>query len=343
MRLGGQMSETELRLGVGLIGCGLIGQKRAKALPMGDKLLTCADVSLDRAEALAKAFGAKALTDWRAVTENPAIDVVMVATPHHMLAEITLAAVNAGKHVLVEKPAARFASELEPVLAARDNKDVQVHVGFNHRYHRALHKANELVASGALGPLMFIRGRYGHGGRVGLREEWRADPAISGGGELIDQGAASDRPVALVSWRLHRGGRRRRTYFWNMPVDDNGFHVAKDRSQPDRFPARQLARNGRTCSRSKSTAETASSTSTVWAAVTASSALPSTKCSRRWGRPKPILGNIRWATIRGASRRAAFLEDLKTGRPDHCGLEDAIAALTIVETIYKRSGYDHRA
>ena len=103
------MSETGWRLGIGLIGCGLIGQKRAKALPTADKLIACADVSMNRAEALAKAFGAKAVTDWRAVVENPAVDVVIVATLHDTLAEITLGAVNAGKHVLVEKPAARFA------------------------------------------------------------------------------------------------------------------------------------------------------------------------------------------------------------------------------------------
>ena len=74
---------------------------------MADKLIACADVSMDWAEALAKAFGAKAVTDWRAVVENPAVDVVIVATPHHTLAAITLGAVNAGKRVLVEKPAAR--------------------------------------------------------------------------------------------------------------------------------------------------------------------------------------------------------------------------------------------
>ena len=229
------MSETGRRLGIGLIGCGLIGQKRAKALPMADKLIACADVSLDRAEALAKAFGAKAVTDWRAVVENPAVDVVIVATPHDTLAAITLGAVNAGKHVLVEKPAARFASELEPVLAARDAKGVRVHVGFNHRYHRSLRKAKELVSSGALGELMFIRGRYGHGGRVGYEKEWRADPAISGGGELIDQGPHL---IDLSRWFLGEFTEVQgwaETYFWKMPVDDNGFMLLKTKHNQTAF------------------------------------------------------------------------------------------------------------
>ena len=145
------MIGTERRLGVGIVGCGLIGQKRAKALPASDPLVACADVSLDRAQALARSSGAKTSTDWRTVASDPAIDVVIIATPHDTLAEITLAAVEAGKHVLVEKPAARFASELAPVLAARDKNKVHVHVGFNHRYHRSLRKAREIASSGALG------------------------------------------------------------------------------------------------------------------------------------------------------------------------------------------------
>ena len=153
--------------------------------------------------------------------------MVIIATPHDTLAEITLAAVDAGKHVLVEKPGARFASELSPVLAARDRKHVQVHVGFNHRYHRSLRKAKELVSSGVLGELMFIRGRYGHGGRVGYEKEWRANPAISGGGELIDQGPHL---IDLSRWFLgeftHVEGHAE-TYFWKMPVDDNGFMLLR--------------------------------------------------------------------------------------------------------------------
>ena len=72
-------------------------------------------------------------------------------------------------------------------------------VGFNHRYHPALRKARALVDAGALGELMFMRGRYGHGGRIGYEREWRADPRISGGGELIDQGVHL---IDLARWFL---------------------------------------------------------------------------------------------------------------------------------------------
>src|SRR5262249_54851436 len=99
----------------------------------------------------------------------------------------------------------------------------RVRVGFNHRYHPALRKARELVDSGVLGPLMFIRARYGHGGRLGYEREWRANPAISGGGELIDQGVhlIDLAPLFLGEFSAVQGIAT--NYFWRMPVDDNAF------------------------------------------------------------------------------------------------------------------------
>ena len=70
---------------------------------------------------------------------------------------------------------------------------------------------------------MFIRGRYGHGGRPGYESEWRANPAISGGGELIDQGV---HVIDLSSWFLGEFDcvkGHATTYFWDMPVEDNAF------------------------------------------------------------------------------------------------------------------------
>src|ERR1019366_3344733 len=85
-------------------------------------------------------------------------------------------------------------------------------------------KAREILDSGVGGPVMFVRARYGHGGRVGYEKEWRADPAISGGGELIDQGVHL---IDLARWYLGEEFTRVHgevaTLFWKMAVDDNAF------------------------------------------------------------------------------------------------------------------------
>ncbi len=221
--------------GVGIVGCGLIGQKRAKALGQGGQLVACADLDVSRAESLARASGAKVFRDWRELVWSPLVDVVIVATLHDSLAEITCTAAEAGKHVLVEKPAARNAAELEPVMAAAAKHGVKVHVGFNHRYHRSLRKAKELVDSGALGELMFVRARYGHGARIGYDKEWRADPVLSGGGELIDQGPHL---IDLSRWflgELTDVEGFAHTYYWDMPVDDNGFMLLKTAKKQTAF------------------------------------------------------------------------------------------------------------
>jgi predicted dehydrogenase len=213
-------------MNVAIIGCGLIGQKRLKALAP-HKLVGASDVQIDRARRLAQGVSpAPAISaDWREIVRRDDVDIVIVATTNNALAEITLAAVHAGKHVLVEKPAARKAAELEPVIAAAKAKGVVVKVGFNHRFHPALWKAKEIFDSGQCGPLMFIRGRYGHGGRVGYDREWRADPAIAGGGEMLDQGVHL---IDLSRWFAGDFARvtgQVGTFFWDMPVEDNGFAI----------------------------------------------------------------------------------------------------------------------
>ena len=211
-----------VRPGVAIIGCGVVGRKRANALA-GARLVACADVEAIRAEALAADSGAAASDEWRNAVGHPDVDIVIVATTNNMLAEVARGAIEAGKHVLVEKPAGRSVAEIEMMMHAAARCRRLVRVGFNHRYHPALRKARQLVDDGAIGELMFVRGRYGHGGRLGYEKEWRADPALSGGGELIDQGVHL---IDLSRWFLGdfvTVSGSAHTYFWPMPVDDNAF------------------------------------------------------------------------------------------------------------------------
>jgi predicted dehydrogenase len=212
-----------MEMRVAVVGCGLIGARRARALGAA-RLVAVADVDAERARRLAAQHpGCAAGTDGRAAVCRDDVDLVIVSTTNDHLASLTLEAVRRGKHVLVEKPAARCAAELTPVVAAARAAGVVVKVGFNHRFHPALWKAHELFASGAIGPLLHVRARYGHGGRLGYDREWRADPDLAGGGELLDQGVHL---IDLARWfagDFAEVGGHITTSFWDMPVEDNGF------------------------------------------------------------------------------------------------------------------------
>jgi predicted dehydrogenase len=213
---------------VAIIGCGLIGQKRARALPEGWSLALCCDQVLERAQNLARLYpGAQATTDVQLAAAGSGIDLVVISTTHDALALLAVRAARAGKHVLVEKPGARYAAELDPVGEAARASGVLVRVGFNHRYHRAFRKAREILEAGALGEPMFVRARYGHGGRPGYEKEWRAVSELSGGGEAIDQGIHL---VDLARWFLGefvdvQGAAP--TLYWDMPVEDNAFFLLR--------------------------------------------------------------------------------------------------------------------
>jgi len=213
----------ELSPRVALIGCGLIGQKRLNLLSPGSVTVAC-DLQIDRAKKLAgQSVGCVATDSFIEAVSSPNVDAVMVATVNSSLTPISLQAVQHGKHVLVEKPAALNLTELQILETAARQNGVIVRVGYNHRYHPACLKALELFQSGVLGPIMFVRGRYGQGGRVGYEKEWRADPKVSGGGELIDQGVHLIDLAGIFLGEFTSVAGHVATYFWKMPVDDNAF------------------------------------------------------------------------------------------------------------------------
>ena len=207
----------------GLIGAGNVGHKRAMALRPG-QLIAVYDTDSLRAEALIAERGeGVAVGDLDTILQHPDIDALIIATRHDSLASLTLRAMKRGKHVLVEKPAARNAAELAPLLEAESTRGVCVRVGYNHRFHSSLQAARQIIDRGDLGPLFMIRGRYGHGGRLGYEKEWRAQREISGGGELIDQGVHL---IDLARWFLGDFTKIRgtlETLYWPMQVEDNAF------------------------------------------------------------------------------------------------------------------------
>jgi len=329
-------------LNIGIIGCGAVGQKRAQHLAEA-KLVHCVDRDPARAAAVAsQSRGCVSGADWRRLLERADVEAVVIATLPDSQPEIVRAAITAGKHVLVEKPAARHVEELLALPQLAAEHDVRVRVGFNHRYHRALQQARRLVDSGILGPLMFVRARYGHGGRPGYETEWRAQPQRSGGGELIDQGVHL---IDLARWffgEFVEVDGFAHAYYWDMPVDDNGFMLLKTATK-------QVAFLHVSCTEWKNTFS--------WElfgrdgklqvdGLGGSYGVERLACYKNlpgMGPPETTIWEYPMADNSWTVEMTQFIEDIRSGREPDPGLNDAIAALRVVAKVYGDSGYDHRA
>jgi predicted dehydrogenase len=325
--------------GVAIIGCGVVGRKRAKALGEA-RLIACADTRSDRAEGLAfGASGVAATDDYQKAIDRPDVDVVVAATTNDRLAEVARFALEHGKHVLVEKPGARSTAELDSVIEAAARVNRLVRVGFNHRYHPGLLKARELVNAGVMGDLMFVRGRYGHGGRIGYETEWRADPVRAGGGELIDQGVHL---IDLSRWFLGdfvevTGSAQ--TCFWRMPVDDNAFLLL-------RTPRGRTAFLHVSCTEWKNlfSIEIYGRDGKLHVEGLGGSygqeKLTYYRMLPAMGPPETTSWEFQHDDRSWGIEFGEFLADIELNRQPVPGLADARAALVIVERIYACSGYD---
>jgi predicted dehydrogenase len=318
-------------LRLGIAGCGLIGQRRAQNLA-GARLVHCTDTDPARARALAASSpGCTAGADWRAMLDSREIDAIIVATPPDVQADIVRAAVNSGKHVLVEKPAAQNVDELLGLTQLA--RKVCVRVGFNHRYHRAFLQARQLVDSGVLGPLLFVRARYGHGGRPGYEKEWRAQPRRSGGGELIDQGVHL---IDLARWFLGEFVEVHgfaHTYYWDMPVEDNGFMLLKTATQQVAFLHASCTEwknlfSWELCGRDGKLQVDGLGGSYGVERLTWYRMLP------QMGPPETTIWEYPMADNSWAVEMGEFIEDVRRGREPSVGLNDALAALRVVAKIY---------
>ncbi len=211
---------------VGIIGAGLIGNKRAAALANSqrDRVVTIADIDSARAEKLAATLpGCEVAKNWQEIVNNPKIETVIVTTTPDWLAPISLAALKKGKHVLCEKPLGTKVAEVAKCVRLARKKKLVYKAGFNHRFHPAISQAHKIFSQKKVGELMYIKATYGIGGRPGYEKEWRMNPEISGGGELIDQGSHL---IDLARWfmgEITEVKAELATHFWPVKVEDNVF------------------------------------------------------------------------------------------------------------------------
>ncbi|WP_369046284.1 Gfo/Idh/MocA family protein [Sinomonas sp. P10A9] len=195
---------TPLR--VGMVGHAFMGAAHSHAwrtaprffdLPLAPRLTAVAGRDPERVAAAATKLGWESIeTDWRRLIDRDDIDLIDICTPGNTHAEIAIAALEAGKHVLCEKPLANSVAEAERMTAAADSaaaRGVYSMCGFSYRRTPALALAKRFVDEGALGQIRHVRAQYL---QDWLTDEnapltWRLDKSKSGSGSLGDIGAHS--------------------------------------------------------------------------------------------------------------------------------------------------------
>ncbi len=165
----------EKKIQIGVIGCGKIAQTRhlpEYAANPAVKLYGLYDLNAARTASLAEQYGAKAFASYQELLDDPAIDAVSVCTANAFHCEVTVAALQAGKHVLCEKPMATTLAECEQMVEAAKKSGKFLMIGHNQRLARAHARAKELILQGEIGDIVTFRTTFGHGGP----ETWTVDP-----------------------------------------------------------------------------------------------------------------------------------------------------------------------
>jgi predicted dehydrogenase len=192
-------------LRVALVGCGLISEAHIRAYehyPERARITICCDLDLEKATQRAQMIpGARAISSLETVLADPDVDAIEICTPHHLHADIAIAAARAGKHILCQKPLAKTLAECDAMIAAAREAGVVLYYGETNRTMPAAQALRQALDAGQIGQLTGVQATYAHwqGGKY-LSTAWRYDPRISGGGQLLDGG------IHYIDLMLHLGG-----------------------------------------------------------------------------------------------------------------------------------------
>ena len=212
---------------VGIIGYGKMGKIRAAAVESTGiaKVSLIWDVSVPDVVDFPVARTAEE------ILEHPDIDAVFICTPNFRIVPLTIAALQAGKHVFSEKPPASTAEEMKTVCRAEKVSGKKLMYGFNHRHHGSIQRMKQIVEDGEMGKILWMRGRYGKEVDETFLQGWRADPKLSGGGIMLDQG------IHMLDLFMYLAGDFDEVHslisnlFWKIPgIEDNVFAIMRSSS-----------------------------------------------------------------------------------------------------------------
>jgi predicted dehydrogenase len=230
---------SDRTVGVGMIGYAFMGRVHSQAwrsvaaffdVPVIPRMRVISGRSKEATEAAAEQMGwEEAVTDWREVIGRPDVDIVDICTPGDTHAEIAIAALRAGKHVICEKPLANTVAEAEAMVQAAASATGKSMVAFNYRRVPAVALARDLVAQGRIGEIRHVRAQY--------LQDWIVDPEFplvwrlqkdkAGSGALGDIGAHIIDAAEFVSGQLITGvSAMTETFIKERPLSEGSSGLA---------------------------------------------------------------------------------------------------------------------
>ncbi|QKJ31476.1 Gfo/Idh/MocA family oxidoreductase [Mucilaginibacter mali] len=213
-----------MRHNIGIIGYGIMGKIRHKAI---DEIKRGNVIAISEPDPAHRHENLPNL-DHESVIAHPDIDIIFVCTPNFLNKDLTIRALNSGKHVFCEKPPAFTAADVKEIREAEKNSGKKLMYGFNHRHHDSIMYMKEMIDSGTYGQVLWLRGRYGKSVTEDYFNQWRAKKDLAGGGILIDQG------IHMLDLFLYLSGdydivkAEVSNLYWHMDVEDNAFVILKD-------------------------------------------------------------------------------------------------------------------
>ena len=191
------------KLRFGLVGCGVIGPLHAEAIASlpDAQLDAVTDIVLERAEKLARPYGARAYTDINVMLTRERLDVVTICTPSGMHGEHACCAMCAGCHVIVEKPMEVRLEAIDEMLRVQKEQGVKLAVISQHRFDPATQQIKALIDEGALGRLVLGNAQVPWWRSQGYYDsgDWRGTWRLDGGGVLMNQSIHS---IDLLQWLM---------------------------------------------------------------------------------------------------------------------------------------------
>ncbi len=228
------------RVGIAVVGAGVAGAMRARTVARtpSARLLVVCDTDREAAGRVAREHRVETAPDFRAAIGTAGVEAVIVSSPVQLHEEMVTAALEAGKHVLSEKPLSNSVESCRRLIEAAARAGRVLAVGFNHRYYPCFRYLKQVVEEGVLGPVDHVRAFGGHEGMSQFRAPWMYERATLGGGAMMDVGIHVSDLVRYLGFEPREVTALATNRVWNLEgSEDNAMVLGADGGgRADRVP-----------------------------------------------------------------------------------------------------------